>query len=276
MAQPDSPSAWANVLRNGHEQLAAAVSDSDRLVWHDSLLGWWEAALNTGLGNSEELTALEGRLAMPEAGRGKEWVRVISWNVELADRTQRYGGFVLTADEQGGYTTIPLEQDLRSGSWTANGRYANDHWPGAIYYDIVLTRHKKDTYFTLLGWDGADALVTRKIVEPLWVKRGRIRLGDRILVTPEGPANRMVLEYADDASVALRYEPENHRIVLDHLSPVAPHLKGVHSFYGPDMTYDALVWGKGTWLYEPDVKVADPNLDAPYNAPPTLRRRRRP
>ena len=272
--QITTPDAWANLLKSGHERLAVASSDWERLAIHDSLLNWWSAALDQGLGQSPALKLLEGRLAMPEAGRGEEWVRVISWNVELSDRTQRYGGFILAANGRGGYETTVLEHDLKSGGWTNMGRPSAEHWPGAIYYSVVLTRTKQQPHYTLLGWDGADALVTRKVIEPLDVKRGRVRLGDRTIIGPDGVVNRYVLEYADDAVVALRFEPEAERIVMDHLSPTASHLKGSSAFYGPDMTYDALVWKKGNWLYLPDVDVADPNMRAPYIAPPNARRRR--
>ncbi len=273
-AQNLSPDAWANLLRSGHEQLASASTDAERLSLHDSLLTWWNDALEAGLGQHPALALLEGKLALPTAGRGDEWVRVISWNVELTDRTQRYGGFILAADGKGQTHITPLQQSRRSKAWTPQGRVQPDDWPGAIYYDVILTHHRKTPYYTLLGWDGADALVTQKIVEPLHIKRGRIRFGDRTLIGPDGTTSRIILTYADDAVVALRHEPASKRIVMDHLSPFAPHLKGVRSFYGPDMSYDALVWRKGHWLYEPDVEVADPNIKAPYNAPPSTRRRR--
>lgn len=273
-AQNLSPDAWANLLRSGHERLAAASTDTERLSLHDSLLTWWGDALEAGLGQHPALSLLEGKLALPTAGRGNEWVRVISWNVELTDRTQRYGGFILAADGKGQIQITPLQQPRRAKAWTPSGRVQPDDWPGAIYYDVILTHHRKTPYYTLLGWDGADALVTQKIVEPLQIKRGRVRFGDRTLIGPDGNTSRFILTYADDAVVALRHEPASKRIVMDHLSPFEPHLKGVPSFYGPDMSYDALVWRKGHWLYEPDVEVADPNIKAPYNAPPSSRRRR--
>lgn len=273
-AQNLTPDAWANVLRSGHERLAAASTDAERLSLHDSLLTWWSEALESGLGQHPAIDLLEGKLALPTAGRGEEWVRVISWNVELMDRTQRYGGFIVAMDGKHQAQITPLQQSRRTKAWTANGRIQPEDWPGAIYYDVILTHHRKTPYYTLLGWDGADALVTQKIIEPLQIKRGRVRFGDRTLIGPDGRTSRIILTYADDAVVALRHEPDNKRIVMDHLSPFAPHLKGAWSFYGPDMSYDALLWRKGHWLYQPDVEVADPNIKAPYNAPPSSRRRR--
>lgn len=266
---------WAALLKSGHARLAAAQTDDVRTALNDSLIDWWSEALDAGLGRAPELAALNGVLALPEVGRGDEWMRVISWNVELSDRTQRYGGFILPSDGNGGYEVVPLVHDLRSDSWSNMGRCDADHWPGAIYYDVLLTHHRNEPTYTLLGWDGGDALVTRKVVEPLWMRRGRVRFGHRIIIGEEGLVNRLVLEFADDAVVTVRYEEPQDRIVLDHLSPSAPHLKGSTAFYGPDMTYDALVWTKGNWVLQPDVEVADPNMRAPYNPPPNLRRRRR-
>lgn len=278
LSQTPSLESWASRLRAGHERLAAAESDEERLAQHDSLLVWWSAALDAGIARSSALEVLEGLCAMPEAGKNREWVKAISWNVELSDRTQRYGGFICADDgangSAAGYTTTALTHDYKSGRWSGSARYAADRWPGAIYYGIVLTHHRKDAHYTLLGWDGGDALITRKLVEPLWVRRGKVRLGDRTLIGPDGPGNRLVLEFADDAVVALRYEEDAQRIVWDHLSPFESHLKGMTAFYGPDMTYDALVWRKGQWVYEPDVRVADPSLRGPFIAPPSRSRSR--
>jgi len=273
-SQKSLPERWAVQLRSGHESLRSASNDAERLAQHDSLLIWWEAALNEGFGNSEAIEDLSSLLAIPEVGRGTDWVRVISWNVELEDRTQRYGGFVLKGAASGGYSSHALKQDLKADSWSNMSAASADDWPGAIYYDILLTRHKKQVAYTFLGWDGADGLVTRKMVQPIEFRRNTIRFGNRSLIGPEGNIHRWVLEYADDAVVTLRYEDQKERIVMDHLSPTAPHLKGSTAFYGPDMSYDAFNWHKGSWFYEPDVQVADPNLDAPYIAPPATRRRR--
>lgn len=274
VGQNMQPEGWAVRLRSGHQSLRSASDDEDRLALHDSLLRWWEAALVDGFGKSDAIESLKDVLAIPEAGRGADWVRAISWNVELSDRTQRYGGFVLQGAASGGYTTLSLQHDLKADPWTNLSRATPESWPGAIYYDILQTRHKKQVAYTFLGWDGADGLTTRKILQPIEFRRSTIRFGNRSLIGPEGNVHRWVLEFADDAVVALRYEVQKERIVMDHLSPTAPHLKGSTAFYGPDMSYDAFNWHKGSWLYEPDVQVADPNLDAPYIAPPALRRRR--
>jgi hypothetical protein len=273
-AQSLSTQGWASLLVSGHQQLKESNTDEARLARHDSLLGWWRQALEQGLGKDPSIQILKPYLALPEAGTGSDWVRVVSWNVELSDRSQRYGCFVVTIGEGLQHQVIELEQDLRAKPWAPTTRVAPDSWPGAIYYEVILNHHRRKPYYTLLGWDGADALVTRKLIEPIDLNRGRVRLGNRNIVGQNGLMNRVVLEYADDANVALRYEPSKERIVMDHLSPFEPHLQGSTAFYGPDMSYDALIWEKGNWLYAPDVEVSDPKLNAPYIAPPNARRRR--
>jgi hypothetical protein len=57
----------------------------------------------------------------------------------------------------------------------------------------------------------------------------------------------------------MRFEEENARIVMDHLAPESPEFEGQKAFYGPTLSYDALVWRKDGWQWESDVDVANPN-----------------
>ncbi|HYG15312.1 MAG TPA: hypothetical protein VEC12_06115, partial [Bacteroidia bacterium] len=37
-----------------------------------------------------------------------------------------------------------------------NFELSNRFWYGALYYQLIMTKHKKQKYYTLLGWDGHD------------------------------------------------------------------------------------------------------------------------
>ena len=43
----------------------------------------------------------------------------------------------------------------------------------------------------------------------------------------------------------LRYDDKLKMIVFDHLSPSKPSYEGKYQYYGPDFSYDGLIFEKG-------------------------------
>lgn len=259
-----------------YDGLRAAPGDVERLALHGELERALEEAFASGTGFDVAWEALQGRMGWAQAGTGGQALRVISWNVELEDRTQRYGGFVLQADprEPGGYRAHRLRHQPRSDVREVGKRFAAEAWPGAVYYQAVLTFERKSPVYTLLGWDGADGLTTRKVVEVLELQGGQLRLGAPRIEARGTTQRRLVLEYGDALSVLLRHDGE--RIVMDHLSPRSPDMKGVAALSGPDMTYDALEWDGKRWNLRENVDVRDPQLNVTFPDPKAPRSRRAP
>jgi len=48
----------------------------------------------------------------------------------------------------------------------------------------------------------------------------------------------------------LIYDTKFNMIVMDHLSPSSPVYNGDYQFYGPDLSFDALKFEDGLWIYE--------------------------
>lgn len=252
-----------------------ARTDAERLSQHERMKSIWrdylsEASLEEAL--HFEPQNLSSMMGIISGGKDEREIRVLSWNVELADRTHRYGGFIITTE---GWTELSQDErlDLDDGRDTQR-RYKPEDWPGAIYYEVVVRTYKRNTTYLLLGWQGADATTTRKVIESLDINRGRVRFGAPVLEVDGRRTKRHHLIYGDAVSAALRHEPNANRIVMDHLSPPSPDLEGLYAYYGPDFSYDAFVWRKDVWVLEPDVKVADPNLNKPWIDPKPRKRRK--
>ena len=259
-----------------YDELRAAPGDVERLALHGALERGFEEAFASGTGLDVAWEALQGRMGWAQVGTGDQALRVITWNVELEDRTQRYGGFVVQADAKSpmGYRAHPLRHLPRSDVREVGKRFAADAWPGAVYYQAVLTYERRAPVYTLLGWDGADGLTTRKVVEVLELQGGQLRVGAPRIEARGATQRRLVLEYGDVLSVLLRHDGE--RIVMDHLSPRSADVKGVAALYGPDMTYDALEWDGKRWNLRENVDVRDPNLQVTFPDPKAPRGRRPP
>ncbi len=207
-------------------------------------------------------------------------LKVFTWNWPQSDRTSSYAGLVAFRRSDDAPLEFTPLLDLKSSDAPAlNQTYKAEEWHGALYFGMVPDAVDKDTWL-LLGWDDADAQVTRKVIEPVEMRPRGMRFGAPVLSTDGRMAKRWILEYADAVQASLRFQPmergrDGHpeRIVFDHLAPQAPHLTGIAAYYGPDMTFDAFVPGNrpGTpWQLQQNVTVIQALPGSrPFNDPRT-------
>jgi hypothetical protein len=112
----------------------------------------------------------------------------------------------------------------------------------------------------LFGYDGGTTMSNFKILDVLSFSGQNAKFGSPVFKDPKGLKKRIVFEYSNMASMSLEFEPKRARIVFDHLSPEAPALEGVASYYFPDMSYDAYVYDydREMWNLESDVIATNP------------------
>lgn len=187
-------------------------------------------------------------------------IRIFTWNMPLDDGTYNYFGRIML--HWGKLTkVISLKAIDNSSADLERKKLSPEMWKGAIYYDIIKKKHRKNTYFTLLGWDGNNSLSTKKIIEIIKVSRkGQLSFGAPILVEKK-VLNRKIFEYSKKASMSLKYDSKKDRIVFDHLAPINSTMLGMFEFYSPDFTYDAYVWKNGKWLFEKNIDARNENLN---------------
>ncbi|MBR6105210.1 MAG: hypothetical protein IKP81_09165 [Paludibacteraceae bacterium] len=185
-------------------------------------------------------------------------LRIYTWNYPLSDKTYGYGGFIQLkpSKKRTKQKVKPIPLKVRGSSYTpgTGSRIGTDNWYGALYYNAIKTKKDGNEYYILLGWGGGDALTDFKVAETLKFSKNE-KTATFGSVSPFKSAgkssNRIVLQYNNEARVALNYDKDNKRIVMDHLSPSDPFYKGLYSYYGPDFTYDAYQFdkkSKGQWL----------------------------
>jgi hypothetical protein len=197
--------------------------------------------------------------------------RIYTWSVPLRNGSFTFYGRLLT--QRMGKQTITVLTD--GGSLEEKPEFKllkPEQWFGAVYYDIIKTKNKKDTYYTLLGYRPNNNAYHQKVVEVISGQNlQRLRFGDKIFNTPifnstkmERPPYRLVLRYNPKAVSLLRWIPEEKYILMDHLSPPDASQNGDWKLYGPDFSYDALTWTDGLWQLNEAVFVKG---DAPPTAP---------
>lgn len=185
-------------------------------------------------------------------------LRIYNWNLAFFDGTHKYFGFIQYQHSKNDIKVFKLT-DL-SEFHGEQGRNFKSHieWYGALYYEIIEKKWNRNTYYTLIGWDGGDFMINRKVIEILtFSRRGLPEFGRKMFVVNNSRIDRMIYEYSNRATMLLRYNRKHDIIVADHLSPAEQKYAGMSQYYGPDMSYDAFRFKGGRWILEEDI---DPNI----------------
>jgi hypothetical protein len=180
-------------------------------------------------------------------------LKLVTWNVE--DRMGNHSIYGVAGVKQDGLIKVFRLNDhrdqLRSPEYST---LDPGGWYGALYYTIVTTRYKGDTFYTLLGYNGNDAFSRIRVVEVVTLSDdGEPRFGAPIFETGGRNRRRMIFEYSNQASMMLRYDDRSKVIVMDHLAPIEAGYQGNRKYYGPDLSLDALTFKKGVWVLSKDV-----------------------
>ena len=185
--------------------------------------------------------------------------RIISWNLVLNDERFHYYGVIQYNPEY--YKRIKDTTNLRpfyplidrSQKFTnvLDTTVDQNFWWGANYYKIIVVKSKKQTYYTLLGWNGHTKLSNKKVVESLYFERNKPLFGAPIFdLQYKRPIKRMVFEFANNATMTLRYEEKKGYLIYESVVPTRPQDQGHPETYLPDGSYDFLLFNKKTGLWE--------------------------
>jgi hypothetical protein len=185
--------------------------------------------------------------------------RIFNWHVPKEDGSYEYYGFIQLnpANQKKGKKAQKLLYKLQNAKEAKSAEQkilGPNEWFGAHYYKIVKPKAKNDPNYVLLGWDGNNPYSNKKLIDVLhFSASGEPKFGAPVFKMENNKLQkRVIFEYAKDATMSLRFNEED-KIIFDHLVPPNPQLQGVYSYYGPDFSYDALEYKKGTWSFLPNV-----------------------
>lgn len=181
-------------------------------------------------------------------------IRLFNWNVEQDDMTQKYYCFILRYDDRKREYQV---SELVDNSFMIPARPSEileaTEWYGALYYRIIPIEKGSKTAYTLIGWDGNNTMSTVKVLDVLYFAGSSPRLGSPVFKQNNETLKRVFFEYSKKSTMYMNYDDSRDRIVLDHLSPEAPSMKGIYSFYVPDLSYDAYELKNDKWYLKEDV-----------------------
>ncbi len=179
-------------------------------------------------------------------------IRIVNWNIEYPDFSYSFGGFVMHKNNKN-VSVFELKDVFDPYQSKPKGIVNEDNWYGALYYKIIPFLNGRNTEYLLLGWDGGTTGSNYKVLDVLSVSKKHIYFGSPVFNSNGEFSKRVVFEYSDRANMTMRYEVKYGRIVMDHLSPEAPSMEGVYSYYVPDFSYDAYVFDGKYWKLKEDI-----------------------
>ena len=179
--------------------------------------------------------------------------RFLTWELHVDRDTYRhYGAIQHNSGELRLMPLIDRGYDFRQNPETITN--TNKDWLGYVVYGMLPggTYDGREYYF-LLGYDRYAATRRQKFLDVFYFAAdGTPSFGLPVFVTytPEGylleDRARILLEYSAEANVALRYEPEQGRIMYENLILARGGDGGPENV--PDGSYHALELGKdGRW-----------------------------
>ena len=250
------------------KNILTATADSSRLKANDIFLKFFSDALHEHHNAKYSPDSLKMVSSLIPADSS---FRIHSWTLPLNNGTYRYYAIaeVFGKDNYRLSELIPKQGNPLSDMKV----YRENEWYGALYTGLIVTDWNKHKTYTLLGWDGRDARSNRKVIDIITItENGAITFGQPVFKTPEGIKQRYILDYAQNATVTLRYDyqtimmPKGKRIkkvkdwmlVMDELAPLDPRMQGMKEYYVPTGTsYNAFAWMNGYWTFVENIKIGE-------------------
>ena len=206
--------------------------------------------------------------------------RIFTWQMpDSLYKYQRFGVVAVRQKDSIIITELTEVEDVESMQFR---QLKPGQWYGALYYESIPESKRRAKFYTLLGYAPGQE-INEKFVDVIEIdKNGRPVFGAKVFRvdqfmdrTLNRPPMRLILKYGGNYTASVRWLEDEEMIVMDHLAPPDAKLKGVYRMYGPDMSYDALVWDKNWWHLETEVKFNSGQKieirppDKPLDLPPS-------
>lgn len=224
--------------------------------------------------------------------------RIITWPVVRDNGEYECFGFVQSYNPKSEQYDVYILNDKSDELVSLNEVVLEpENWLGSVYQELVETKHDGKVFYTLIGWTGVNALVQRKVIEPICFRTNssKPQFG-QALFRREKNLRRLVLEYSRNAMVNVRYDEqlvrtyENKKIkrkgrtinmqvpkdekmkmiLFDEIAPMVPGMEGLPQYYVPTGTEMAYIFNNGRWELRDNAqgRLSDPKLNKEFEPIP--------
>jgi hypothetical protein len=249
LSQASLPDFEAQAVKLYSHILPAATDEENKAV-HDSIADLLNKAFQVPGAFEYPFSSLKfmGKITSED-----KKVRVITWNWVRNDATNLYYGFVIHRNQSGKTDVFRLTDKNESIGNPAAQSLDAGNWPGCLVYEIV--QGKGDNQYLLLGYDPRNIFISRKVIDVLWFQNEIPFFGKPVFHVNGQSVNRMIFEYSAKVRMSLIWNKKMNMIVFDHLAPSSPSFQGNYQYYGPDLSFDGLIFDKGFWELRQNVDV---------------------
>jgi hypothetical protein len=195
--------------------------------------------------------------------------RIFTWQLMRDLSYYRQKGAIQMHTKDGSLQLIPLFDFSEFTDNPVDSVRDNQHWVGAVYYNIIQKKYNNKNYYTLLGYDENDARSTKKWIEVLtFDANNKPQFGGLYFnypndpIKPPQPAYRFCLEFKKDANAKMNYDPELGLITFASLVSETGEPAAKYTLV-PIGNYEGFKWVNGKWIYMPVITQLDsrPNIN---------------
>lgn len=182
--------------------------------------------------------------------------RIFTWQLQQRNKFRYYGVIQMRS---GVLKMFPLVDKSDTMETHPQQILSHNSWYGCLYYNILLHVINKKKHYTLFGYERADILAKRKILEVLsFDEKGNPVFGapifhfdynDSSRLKMKDTLNRFFIEYKAKASPTMNYDKNLQLIVYDHLAPPSDKARDAYFTYVQDGTYEGFKWVSDHWQW---------------------------
>jgi hypothetical protein len=180
--------------------------------------------------------------------------RIFTWNLQFDEYYCRQRGAIQRQTPDGSLALYPLRDVSEFTGDPSDSLRSASQWIGAIYYNIIQTKHQNKNYYTLFGFDPNNIRSNIKWLEVLqFNSKGEPFFGGPLFSyerdsIPTPPRHRVGLEFKKGARVLMDYIADLDMILIDHL--ISENNDPENKFtYIPDGDQEGFKWQNGKWIH---------------------------
>jgi hypothetical protein len=180
--------------------------------------------------------------------------RILTWQLSFDDYYCRQRGAIQYRTGDGSLKLVPLLDFSEFTAKPEDSVRMRDRWIGAVYYNIIQTKHNGKNYYTLFGFDANSVRSNKKWIEVLTFDNNNMPVFGGPVFTFEKdsikrkPQHRFSIEYKKEASTMVNYDPDLNLILVDHLVSESDEPELAYTFV-PDGDYEGFKWVSGRWQH---------------------------
>jgi hypothetical protein len=190
--------------------------------------------------------------------------RIITWSMIYSPEMCSQRGVIQYRTADGNPKYVPLLDYSARTPYPEDSVRDQNHWIGAIYYNIIQTKYNGKNYYTLFGYDPNTYASNKKWIEVLTFDNQQMpRFGGNFFSFEKDSVKRPTqfrygIEYKKEASTTVNFDPDLNMILVDHLVSETDEPELPQTFV-PDGDYEGFKWVNGKWLHVD--KVFDQKLE---------------